>query len=78
MGNLAILKLSSTVQQDTAMILDVGIIVSPICKYALVAGWGLNKHGEVQSNLRKPNTTCRLCRSIWAIQMDYEMYPVAI
>jgi len=52
-GDLTIFKLSETVQQETASILDVGDIISPAGKGATLTGWGLNEDGYTESNLHK-------------------------
>jgi len=52
-GDLVIFKLSETVQQETAAILDVGDIVSPQDKLASLAGWGKNEDGYTENKLHE-------------------------
>lgn len=52
-SDLVIFKLSETVQQETAAILDVGDIVAPAGKFATLAGWGKNEHGRTEQTLHE-------------------------
>jgi len=52
-GDLVIFKLSETVQQQTASILDVGDIIAPAGKITTLAGWGVNEYGNTEQILHE-------------------------